>query len=99
MPEHGRRGEGDQRADVGSSFFLASGMSEIYIADNSKSMIDVIFKGTAVRLFLNVEKLRGLTEMLNNYAREGTAVAKEVTGRTDASPSRASLMVHRLFCK
>lgn len=83
----------------GGSFFMASGTSGIRITNHRRDMINVGFNGTSVRLFLNIEKLRKLEDMLRDYAKEGSAIAREITGKADANPSRASLMVRRLFCK
>ncbi len=83
----------------GGTFFVASNDKGIYLTSKSKDDLNLNFKGTALRLRIDVSKIESCSAMLSQYKNEGFAAAKEFAGSDAITPSMASTMLARDFQK
>ena len=79
----------------GGSFFIASGNTGLYLSENKKRYLETPFKGTALQLTLNTNRLSSLTSMLSKYRDE--AHQFDQAGNNIMSASKASTLLSRDF--
>ncbi|MFZ6694067.1 hypothetical protein [Undibacterium sp. SXout20W] len=86
---------------LGGSFLICSGDHGISLNADGKTHIELghRFKGTAVRMVLNTNKLTELSGMLAKFRTEGYEIAKEIKGVGMYNASAASQMLSRDFSK
>lgn len=77
------------------SFFIGSGGAGVQYKGNSKKEVTLSHKGTALRMIIDTNKIDNLQKTLNQIAREGRKIAKEIDGTSDVSASTASRMLLR----
>jgi hypothetical protein len=84
---------------LGGSFTLCSGNHGIKLDETGKQHIDLahICRGTAVRMVLNTDRLKTLSEMLAEFRDEGYDIAKKIKGVGVYTASAASQMLSRDF--
>ncbi len=83
----------------GGSFFICSGNAGFYREKDKEENIhkSVAFQGTALRLCLNTNNLKGLEKRLKTFSADGEALSKEVGKGVVPSPSRISTMLRDNF--
>lgn len=79
----------------GGSYFIASGDTGLYLSEEKKRYLETPFDGTAIKLTLNTQRLKSLSEMLGRY-RDDTA-RYDMTNNNVISASKASTMLTRDF--
>lgn len=86
---------------LGGSFLICSGNHGILLNEHGKKHIELGhgFKGTAVRMVLNTQKLTALGSMLAKFRTEGYEIAKNIKGVGMYDASAASQMLSRDFKK
>lgn len=79
----------------GGSYFIASGDTGVYLSEKKKHYLETPFNGTAIKLTLNTQRLKSLSEMLARYRND--AAKYDVTNNYGISASKASTMLARDF--
>lgn len=81
----------------GGSFVILSNNSGLFLDQNSK--IDKLssYKGTALRLQINTQKIFDCSLMLQRFRNEGSEIAKELKSHNIIEPSLASTMLVKDF--
>ncbi|MDF8365311.1 hypothetical protein [Achromobacter anxifer] len=80
-----------------NSFVIISNGAGLFLSEGQKKDRVTTFKGTALRLRITADALQDSTEMLAQYAKEGHAAAKRISGGEALEPSAASSMLSRNF--
>ncbi|WP_185230347.1 hypothetical protein [Teredinibacter franksiae] len=83
----------------GGSFFIASGETGLYLSENKKRNLNTPFKGTALRLVLNTERLSSLSSMLSKYRKDASEFKNTYSEKNNIAASTASKMLRRDFKK
>lgn len=86
---------------LGGSFLICSGNHGILLNEHGKKHLELghKFKGTAVRMVLNTNKLTSLSSTLAKFKNEGYEIAKKIKGVGMYDASAASQMLSRDFAK
>lgn len=79
----------------GGSYFIASGDTGLYLSEKKKRYLETPFDGTAIKLTLNTQRLKSLSEMLARYRDD--AAKYDTTDNHGISASKASTMLTRDF--
>jgi len=79
----------------GGSYFIASGNIGLYLSEKKRRYLETPFKGTAIRLTLNIDRLASLSEMLSKFRDD--AKDMDFTNNKVSSASKASTMLARDF--
>jgi hypothetical protein len=83
----------------GGSFFLCSGTSGLILSEKGKRDYETNFKGSALRMVIQTEKINDLASSLQRYRNEGYELARQYDKDHPIEPSIASTMLFRDFNK
>ncbi|WP_426687214.1 hypothetical protein [Rhodanobacter ginsengiterrae] len=83
----------------GGNFFIASGQTDMLLTKvkGAKTYLPCAYEGTAVRLVIKTDQLRGLSASLQRYRDEGYEIQRRYKEIVDINPSAASLMLSEDF--
>jgi anti-sigma regulatory factor (Ser/Thr protein kinase) len=81
----------------GGNFVICSGRQAIKLAPNSKNNYFTSFKGTAVRMTLDINKIGDVQQRLKQFREEAKVISKTYGERAGRPPSAMSLLLRRDF--
>lgn len=84
-------------ARQGGSFFIASGDTGMYLSEEKRRHLETPFKGVALNLSFNVNRLSELRESLSRFRDEASEIAGKYKDGTNLEASGASVMLRRDF--
>lgn len=79
----------------GGSFLIASGESAICLTPKSKTNFRTSFKGTILRVGMNVDAIGDVQARLAEFRREGAMLASKIAGSGNRPPSAMSMLLRR----
>lgn len=79
----------------GGNFVLASGNTAVHLSRKTKTNYRTSFNGTALRMNLDVGQIGDVQDRLQEFRRDGVAIAKRISGTGNRPPSAMSLLLRR----
>ena len=81
----------------GGNFVVASGSTGIYLSKKTKSNFTTSFPGTILRFNMDISEIGNVQDRLTEFRRDGSEIAKSISGSGNRPPSAMSLLLRRDF--
>lgn len=79
----------------GGSFVIASGESAICLTPRTKTNFKTSFKGSILRVSLNIAEIGDVQKRLTEFRRDGDTIAAKIAGSGNRPPSAMSMLLRR----